>query len=92
MLLSSKSHTVGDTTRWVVDYTRALENTAAINSATVTSSSTTCTTNNEKTQGKEVEFFLTGGALGEALTVSVQVTDSIGNIRNDTIAFTVVAP
>jgi hypothetical protein len=92
MLLGSKSHTAGDTKRWRIDYSRWLDNTIDIESADVTSSSTTCTVENSSVLGDEVIFFLTGGDQGEALTVSVAMTDTAGNVKHDTIAFTVVAP
>lgn len=93
MLLGSKIHTAGDTKRWIIDYSRWLENPANIVSATVTSSSTSCTVTPPATVlGKEVIFFLNGGAVGEKLTVSIAMTDSDTNQKHDTIVFTVVAP
>lgn len=92
MILGSKAHTEGDSKRWRIDYSRWLENPASIASVIVTSSSTTCTVDDNVVLGKEVVFFLTGGVKGETLTVSVAMTDTDGNIKNDSIAFTVVAP
>ncbi len=37
-------------------------------------------------------FFLTGGSLNEALTVSLQIGDTLGEVKNDTINFNVIAP
>lgn len=91
MLLGSKRHTENATTRWRLDYSRWLENTAEIIDATVASSSATCTAGNAAVLGKEVVFFLAGGERGETFTVSIIITDSLGNIKPDTIAFTVVA-
>jgi len=93
MVLGSKTHTIGDTKRWVVEYDRWLDNTAVIQNISVTSPSTTCTigTPAPTFQGSDVIFFLTGGALGETFSVALQMTDSFGNIKHDTIAFTVVA-
>src|SRR5262252_8755310 len=92
-ILGSKKHTVGDTARWVVAYGDSLPNTAIIQAISVTSPSTTCTigTPAPSFQGSDVIFFLTGGALGETFSVMLQMTDSFGNIKHDTIAFTVVA-
>lgn len=42
--------------------------------------------------GPNVNFFLSGGTRNERLMVALQMTDNVGNIKNDTIAFTVVAP
>lgn len=93
MLLGSKNHTVGDTKRWTINYGRWLDNTATIASAVVTSSSTTCTVQGTPTiLGPSVIFFLTGGVLNETLTVTVVITDSLGNIKHDTVMFTVLAP
>ena len=92
MLLGSKRHTMNDTRRWRLDYSRWLENPATIVNATVVSSSPTCTIDNSAVLGKEIVFYLTGGVQGETLTVSVEMTDSFDNIKHDTIAFTVVAP
>jgi len=92
MLLGSKRHTATATTRWLLDYSRWLDNTATIIDATVASSSPTCSAENTTILGKEVVFFLTGGETGETFVVSVIITDSLGNIKPDTIAFTVLAP
>ena len=92
MLLGSKQHTEGDTKRWRIDYSRWLANAVNIESAVITSSSATCTTEDSTVLGDEVVFFLTGGVQGETLTVSVVMTDTDGNVKNDSIAFTVIAP
>jgi len=92
MLLASHTHTVGDRKRWRVEYRKWLANSATLVSAVVTSSSITCTVSDKSILGTEVVFFLNGGVLNEVLTVSVQVTDSLGMVKNDTISFTVVAP
>jgi hypothetical protein len=90
MVLASKSHTAGDTKRWRIDYSRWLENTVNIESAEITSSSATCTVEDVSVLGDEVIFFLAGGTQGESLSVAVVMTDTAGNVKNDTIAFTVV--
>lgn len=93
MLLGSKSHTVGDTKVWTVDFSRWLANTATIQTITVTSSSTTCTISPAPVVlGQQIQFILTGGVLGETPTVSLKMVDSFGNTKNDTIAFCVLAP
>lgn len=91
MLLGSRNHTLGDTRRWVIDYSRWLDNTVHVSLATVTSSSTTCTIKNSVVEGDTVVFFLTGGALGETCTVTIQMTDTNGNVKTDTMSFTVYA-
>jgi hypothetical protein len=42
--------------------------------------------------GKDVQFFVAGGTLGETATITLTMTDSFGNVKTDTLAFTVVAP
>ena len=92
MLLGSKTHTVGDTRRWIVDYSRWLDNTATIKSVAVSSSSITCTTDAGQVKGQEIIFNVMGGTLGETCTVTLTMTDSFNNVKKDTIKFTVVAP
>jgi hypothetical protein len=92
MLLGSKTHTEGDIRRWKVDYSKWLDNTADIDQAEVESSSVTCTVGNITILGKEVVFFLSGGQRNETLTLDITITDSLGNIKRDTLAFTCVAP
>lgn len=92
MLLGSKTHTAGDSRRWTVDYDRWLDNTATIEQCDVDSSSETCTVGQITILGHQVNFFLSGGSANERLMLSLVMTDNFGNIKNDTIAFTVVAP
>jgi hypothetical protein len=91
-LLGSKQHTVGDTKRWTINYEDWLDNAAVIQDIAVQSDSLTCTIGDSDISGPNVIFFLVGGALNERLTVSLTMTDSFGNIKHDTIAFTCVAP
>lgn len=91
MLLGSKRHTENATTRWRLDYSQWLENTATILSATVATSSITASVGPSTILGKEVVFLLSGGTLNDRFMVSVVMTDSLGNIKPDTISFTVVA-
>jgi hypothetical protein len=90
-LLGSKHHTEGDTKRWVVNYECWLANTATIEQIDVQSDSTTCTVGNISIDGPQIIFFLSGGELNERLNVALTMTDDLGNIKHDTIAFTVVA-
>ena len=92
MLLGSKSHTAGDTRRWEIDYSRWLDNTVDIESVDVTSSSTTCTVQSNEILGDTVIFFLTGGTVGETLTVTLAMQDTAGNTKTDTLSFHVISP
>jgi uncharacterized protein YacL (UPF0231 family) len=90
-LLGSKQHTVGDTKRWTVNYDKWLSNTATIDQIDVTSDSLTCTVGDVQILGHEIIFFLSGGEVNERLNVALTMTDDLGNIKHDTIAFTVIA-
>jgi hypothetical protein len=92
MLIASKQHTVGDIRQWVVQYDRWLANTATIEQIAAQSDSNTCTVDTPVILGTDIVFFLSGGTLGERVTVELTMTDSIGNIKHDTVKFTVVAP
>jgi hypothetical protein len=92
MPLASKRHTEGDTRKWTVDYERWLDNTVDIETIDVQSSSTSCTIQSSTILGDTVVFFLTGGNLGETLTVTLEMQDSDGNHKRDTIIYTVVSP
>src|SRR4051812_49944374 len=91
MLIASKRHTEGDTKRWTVNYENWLDNAAKIESVDVQSSSDTCTVNDVTTSGPNVVFFLAGGVPNERVTVSLVLTDSLGNVKHDSITFTCVA-
>jgi hypothetical protein len=92
MLIASKQHTEGDTRQWTIQYGRWLDNTATIEQVDAQSDSDTCTVNTPVILGTDVVFLLSGGTLGERVTVGLTMTDSLGNIKHDTIKFTVVAP
>ena len=92
MILASEIHTVGDTTRWILDYSQYLDNTVTIQSVAFTSSSIACVVQPAPViSGPQVFFFLVGGTVGENVTVSVHLVDSSGEVKNDTIMFQVVA-
>ena len=91
MMLGSKNHTAGNTIRWTVRYGNWLTN-CNISQIDVQSSSATCTVGNIEILGPDIVFFLSGGELNERLTVALTMTDERGNTKNDSIAFTVVAP
>jgi hypothetical protein len=91
MIIASKQHTQGDTKLWTVKYDRWLANTATIEQVDVQSDSVTCTVSSPTILGSDVVFLLEGGTLGERVTVALEMTDSLGNIKHDTIKFTVIA-
>jgi hypothetical protein len=90
-LLNSKQHTAGDTKLWTVQYGRWLDNTANIEQIDVASSSADFTVSNEQILGTDITFFLSGGSVNERTTLTLTMTDSLGNIKHDTVFFTGVA-
>jgi hypothetical protein len=93
MILGSRPHTAGDTRRWILDYSRWLDNTAIIVSATITSDSDTLTVTDPPTVlGREIVFYLNGGVVGETAILTIVMTDSFENIKTDTLHMTVLAP
>jgi hypothetical protein len=91
-LLGSKTHTSGDTKRWTVNYDCWLANSATIEQIDIQSNSTTCTVGDISILGRDIIFFLTGGVVNEQVTLSLVMTDNLGNVKNDTVSFVVVAP
>lgn len=92
-LLATKTHTVGNARRWYVDYSKWLPEGTWVASATVVSSSTSCTINNVAlVENKKVVFFTNGGTLGETMTATITMTTSYSAIKIDTMQFLVVAP
>jgi hypothetical protein len=91
MRLATRSHTVGNRRRYVVDYCQWLASGVTVTTGTVTSPSATATVDGVTVVENTIVFFLNGGVLNETFTVAVQMTDSRGQIKNDTIDFFVVA-
>jgi hypothetical protein len=92
MVLARKPHTVDNRRRWVVDYCPWLAPGVTVVTGTVTSSSTTATIDGVAVVENTIVFFTNGGELNETFTASVAMTDSRGQIKNDTVDFFVVAP
>jgi hypothetical protein len=78
--------------RWRVDYDDWLDNAATIEQIDVESNSATCTVGNISILGREIVFFLSGGVVNEQVTLSLTMTDSLENVKNDSVSFVVVAP
>ena len=92
MLIHSDTHPVGGTIRWRVQYSRWLENTAYIVSCTVSPSNASYTVGAVQILGKDVVFTVAGGALNLSVTITVTMTDSLGNVLPDTINLVGVSP
>lgn len=91
-MLARLPHTVGNRSRKTVAYDQWLADGVTVASALVTSSSATATINGTTVVDNKVIFFVNGGVLSETFTVSIQMTDSKGGIKHDTINFFVIAP
>ncbi len=93
----ARKHTVGDRRRWVVDYTDWLVQGDFLSTATAVSNSTSVTPATVDTvsvdpDARHVIFFLNGGALNEAFTVTVTITDTLSQVKENIFDFIVVAP
>lgn len=97
MILGQKFHTAGDAIRYIVDYTRWLEDGVSLVTATVIMgvpavSDITITGVTLLTEHNRVAFIVTGGSVNENFTLDIQVTDSREETKNDTMQFSVIAP
>lgn len=88
--LAKKAHTVGNRKRWTLTYARWLPEGISIASAVATSSSVTATVDGVTSKDHHLMFFTNGGTVNETFTVTVQITDTLGQVKNDTVEFTVV--
>jgi len=92
MLLGSKTHTAGNAIRWRIEYKYWLDNAADIQTMNISSSSSTLTIGAIQILGKHLYFFLLGGTVGEQATLTLTMTDNLGNVKKDTVQFTVLQP
>lgn len=93
MILGRLNQTVGDRRRYVIDYSQWLDSGVTCASAVFTvTGSTSATVDTNTIVADKVIFFLNNGLLNEVFTVNVAMTDSRGEIKHDTLQFTVVAP
>ena len=93
MLIKSDSHPVGGTIRWRVQYGRWIENTAYIlGTSTIESNNTAYGVGALTVEGKDLVFIVSGGALNQAVTLTVTMRDSLGNVLPDTINLIGVNP
>ncbi len=90
----ARKHTVGDRRRWVVDYTDWLVQGDYLATAGVVSSSGTATVDTVSVDpdARHVIFFLNGGVLNEAFTVTVTITDTLSQVKENIFDFIVIAP
>lgn len=94
MNLGRKPFTVGNTSRFSVDYSNWLEEGCTLKSGTavVNGVNDVTITNVLVAPSGRLYFTLAGGSLNENFTVAVSITDSRNEIKNDTCAFNCVAP
>lgn len=92
MIMAKKRWTAGDTRKIVVSYDAFLETGAMIVTATVTSDAGSISGISTIESARKVQFFLAGGIANTVLTVTVQITDSFGQVVTDTIEYAVEAP
>lgn len=92
MLVGSKQHTEGDTKRWVVSYANWLDNASKIDQIEVEADNDLFTIGGTEVLGDEIVFYISGGTANERTKVTLTMTDTLNNIKNDTIIFNCVAP
>jgi hypothetical protein len=94
MLLARFDWTAGDKRLRTVNYDDFLADGVTLVTAAVTcpDSSVTISGIDIATNPRKATFFVAGGTVNTTFTVTVQVTDSTGQIVTDTIDFSVGAP
>lgn len=98
MLLGRKIHGAGDHIRYAVDYSNWLGDGESLVSGTVVlDPAFTATVTDVVLSGVVVTpshhlvFVMSGGSANEVFTLDVQITNSRGEIKNDTIEFSIAA-
>lgn len=98
-VIASRFHTAGNRRRWRIDYSGWLDEGVTATSAAVTLTDTTLAPFTGATidtvsvnPSGQVVFWTNGGVVNELFTANVAMTDSIGEVKKDTVSFTVVAP
>lgn len=97
MLLSTKPHTAGNRTRYALDYSNWLDEGESLSSGVVVidpahSVSDITLVAATVLNSTHLLFIMSGGSVNEAFILDVQITNSRGEVKNDTIGFFIVAP
>lgn len=96
MLIGSRQHGAGNTTRYEVDYCYWLDRGQTLHnfgfSAVLVNAPADVTISGIATTANKLFFTIAGGSVNETFTVQVQVTDTLNEVVVDTIDFTVAAP
>lgn len=94
MLLQKKYKSPTDKKRYTIDYSDWLDSGETLDTVTYAVDAGTATVTDDSISGDGLTaiFFINGGAVGTDFNVAVQATTSVGQVKNDHIAFVVVAP
>lgn len=93
MILQQRNWTAGDKRKFTVDYSGWLDEGVTVSGFTVTSNTTDVVISGVvKNPTGTCSFFVSGGTVGETATVSLQMTDTRTEVKNDTLVLTIVAP
>lgn len=97
MLIGSRQHGAGNTTRYEVEYCYWLEKGRTLqdvgfSAVLVAGAPADVAISAVSVTAHRLYFFIAGGSVNETFTVQVQVTDTLNEEVVDTIDFTVAAP
>ena len=94
MEIASITHTSGNSIRRTISYRDYLFEGDTLDSVTFTPSSTDLTVTGVELEPDAlgVHFFVNGGVVNELVTIVVKATTVGGEVINDTIAVSVIAP
>lgn len=96
MLIGSRHHGAGNTTRYEVEYCYWLDRGQTLHnagfSAVLVNAPADVSISGVSVTAHRLYFTLSGGSVNETFTVQVQVTDTLNEVVVDTINFTVAAP
>jgi hypothetical protein len=91
-------HGAGNAIRYEIDYSDWLEDGTSLTAGTVTMDAASIGIVDVTigtvtlTPSHRLVFLLSGGSLNETFILDVQATDSRGEIKNDTLSFSIQAP
>lgn len=94
MLLSTKRISPSDRRRYTIDYNDWLDDSETLSSVVfaVSTGPATVPSSTISTDGKSVNFFVTGASLSfTPFNVTVAATTSVNQVKNDHVAFNVAA-
>jgi len=92
MLLARRPLTAGDKRLVTIDYQYWLASGVTLDSSIVTDDTTSVTITEITVLADYITFFVQGGVVNETVILSIQTTNSRGEIKNDTVEFFVLAP